>query len=122
MFDYLRPKNGPVFDGFEEKEVVYAADQPQYNPLRTLVSRDHERRVISRWTLTDDQRQAIAGGADIFLTLLTFGEPLQPIQMAISDGRVGPDWVKVCLLHEPASAAKTDRGNTLESSVDRKAN
>jgi hypothetical protein len=125
MFEHLMPRNGPVFDGFEEKEVVYAADQPEYNPLRTIVSRDHQHRVTSRWTFTDDQRQAIAGGADIFLTLLTFGEPLQPILMAVSDGKLDLNWVKDCFLCEPASAAKaakTDHGNMLKSFVDRKAN
>lgn len=102
MFKYLKPADRPIFNGLESEEVVYAKDQPEYIPLRTLVSESAERRVISRWTFTDEQRKAIAEGADIFLELLTFEHPLQPIRMAVSDGDVDPDWVRVCLLDKEA--------------------
>jgi hypothetical protein len=98
MWNYLTIKNGPVVDGMESEEVVYAADQPEYLPLRSLVSEGPERRVISRWTLNENARQAIASGADIYLELSTFGQPLQPIRMAVSDGKLDDDWVRVCLL------------------------
>jgi len=82
--DYLQPKDGPVVEGMEAKEVVFAKNQPQYAPLRCLVDDSRgDRRVTSRWTLTDEQRKAVAEGADIYLTLLTYGTPLQPIIMAI---------------------------------------
>jgi len=98
MFDYLNPKDGPVFVGLEADEVVYAKDQPQYLPLRTVCSIGRDRRAISRWTLTDAQRKAIGEGADIFLELSTFGQPLQPIRIAVGCEPLDPDWVKVCLL------------------------
>jgi hypothetical protein len=85
MFDYLQPADRPVVDGLESKEHVFAKNQPEYNPLRALVSETAERRVISRWTLSPEQRTAVAEGADIFLMMLTFGQPLQPINMAVSD-------------------------------------
>lgn len=112
MFDYLSPKNGPVFEGLEHREVVYAKDQPEYIPLRTLVSAGTDRKVLSRWTFTDKQRQAIANGADIYLELSTFGRPLQPIRMIVSDGSTNDgcpmdtDWIKVVLLDE---AVKSDK-------------
>jgi hypothetical protein len=102
MYAYLNPRNGPVVDGMEDEEVVYARFQPPYIPLRTLVSDDRNQRVVSRWTLTDEQREAIAQGADIFLELLTFGEPLQPIRVAVSEGDLDTDWVRVCLLSQKA--------------------
>lgn len=102
MFDYLQPRNGPVVDGMETQEVTYAKHQPEYIPLRTLVSSGRMGAVISRWTLTADQRKAVADGADIFLELNTFHEPLQPIRMAISDGNLDNDWVRVCLLGQRA--------------------
>jgi hypothetical protein len=88
MFDYLSPKDGPVIDGLESQEVVYAKDQPEYIPLRTLKSDGPMGAVISRWTLTQEQRIAVVNGADIFLELSTFGNPLQPIRMAVSDGKM----------------------------------
>lgn len=102
MFDYLKPRNGPVVDGMEKQETVYAEHQPAYIPLRTLVSNGRMGAVISRWTLTTEQRKAISDGADIFLELSTFHEPLQPIRMAISDGNLDNDWVRVCLLDQKA--------------------
>lgn len=81
--DYLQPYNGPVFQGGDETEVVFAKNQPEYIPLRCSVGPMPERRCTSRWTLTDEQRQAILDGADIYLTLLTFGGPLQPILIGI---------------------------------------
>ena len=96
MFSYLKPKDGAVIPGFEQKEVVYAEDQPEYIPLRTLVSNDLRKAVLSRWEPTPEQREAIAGGADIYLQMLTFGQPLQPIIMLVSDGS-WEDWEKVSL-------------------------
>jgi hypothetical protein len=85
--DYLKPFAGPVVAGREAEEVVFAKDQPQYVPLRTLIYETYpgsgDVRVMSRWTFTADQRKAVAEGEDIYLTLLTFGQPLQPILMAI---------------------------------------
>lgn len=77
MFDILDPFNGPVIPGLEKFETVYAKDQPQYRPLRTLPGRKGTS-AISRFSLTDGQRQAIAEGADIYLELLHFGGPLAP--------------------------------------------
>lgn len=102
MFDYLKPRDGAVVDGLENQETVYAKNQPQYIPLRTLTANGEMGSVISRWTLTPDQRLAIANGADIFLEMSTFHQPLQPIRIAVSDasGDKFSDWFKVCLLHQ----------------------
>lgn len=83
FFDFLQPADGPVVEGMEEAEVVYAKDQPPYRPLRTLPSNGPERKVLSRWALRPDQREAVARGADVYLELMTFGHPLQPIRMGI---------------------------------------
>ena len=88
MFDYLSPKDGPVIDGMESREVVYAKNQPEYIPLRTLPEGGPMGGVVSRWTLTPEQRKLVADGADIFLELSTFHGPLQPIRMGIGDGKI----------------------------------
>jgi hypothetical protein len=36
--------------------------------------------------LTPEQREAVANGADIFLELITFHMPMNPIRIAVSDG------------------------------------
>ena len=100
MFSFASIKDGPVVASMEAEEVVYAKNQPQYLPLRALVSRGPRGGVISRWTFTSEQRQAIANGADVFLEISTHHEPLQPIRVIVSDGNLDPDWVRACLLSE----------------------
>jgi hypothetical protein len=39
MFDFVEPHDGPVVVGLEKFETVYAKNQPQYHPLRTLPGR-----------------------------------------------------------------------------------
>lgn len=74
----------PVVQGFEELEVIFAKDQPEYLPLPALCRSDSpDLPVTSRWRLTPAEREKIAGGADIVLTLLTFGDPLQPITLEV---------------------------------------
>lgn len=109
MYEFLKPKDGPVVEGMEAEEVVYAKDQPEYIPLRTLQGNAPRVPVLSRWTLTTKQRELIANGADIYLEINTFinretgrPNPLQPIRMAVSDGKLHNDWVRVCLLDKVA--------------------
>jgi hypothetical protein len=83
MLTTINPRKGAVVDGYEDYERVYAKDQPEYNPLRTL--RSPSGNVISRWSLTAEQRLMIAAGEDIFLELMTFNQPLQPILLYLAD-------------------------------------
>lgn len=82
--NYLRSKNGPVIPELEPLEIFLAKDQPEYNTLRVLRSSDEKGYVMSRWQLTPMQKQLIADGTDIFLILLTFGGPPQPVQIAVA--------------------------------------
>lgn len=40
-----------------------------------------KRAVITRWTLTDDERRRIAAGEDVFLTI--WGLPIRPVHLAV---------------------------------------
>src|SRR5581483_11924856 len=85
MFSFLKPAERPVIDALEKYEIFFAKNQPEYSPLRALSSNTKDGRVMSRWALTPELRKAIAEGADIFITQLTFGKALQPISVAIGD-------------------------------------
>ncbi len=63
------------------KAVVYAAEQPQYRPLPALVS--EEGAVFTEWELTRDERDAVARGARLILSLMPFGGPLQPVRLEV---------------------------------------
>lgn len=71
----------PVIPGIAEiDEVEWAKNQPEYDTLPAITYRENPQvPVTSRWKFTDAERKAIAEGADLYLTLLTFGTPLQPI-------------------------------------------
>jgi len=79
----MEPRDFDADDRFflpPHEHVVLAKDQPQYLPLPIVrFLQDRQGRVISRWTLTDDERIAIAAGADLFIEQLTFNDDLQPI-------------------------------------------
>lgn len=93
FFEWLNPADAPVVPGLEAHEIVFAKNQPEYIPLRALRARTDDGRVMSRWSLTPEQRKAVASGADVYLTLLTFGNPLQPISIAVATD-IDPDYVR----------------------------
>jgi hypothetical protein len=40
--------------------------------------------VLSRWRLTDEEREQIAAGADIVMTQLTFDDPFRPTHLQVT--------------------------------------
>ncbi len=79
----MEPVSPVLTEEFVPNEVVYAKDQPEYMPLPVL--RSPNGMVMSRWKLSESEREAIAAGADIFLSLWTFNQPLQPICIEIGE-------------------------------------
>ena len=113
----MKPTTPVLHKDLQHLEHVYAKDQPQYNPLPTLVGTGRDGKVLSRWILTQEERDAIAVGADIYLTLLTFGDPLQPIilEVPVCDADLenialrmgcGPEWDEAKLLEETRAKAQ----------------
>lgn len=77
----MRPVS-PILEKFKGQEVVYAKDQPQYIPLPALCLDDESRAVLSRWRLSIRERLRVLWHGGIYLHVLTFGHPLQPIKLA----------------------------------------
>ena len=75
----------PVVPGIAEiDEVEWAKNQEEYQTLPALTYREtKEVPVTSRWQFTDAEREAIAKGADLYLTSLTFGGPLAPSMLQV---------------------------------------
>ncbi len=73
----------PVFPSHRDdfappKEVVFAKDQPQYIPLPAVVRGNM---VTTRWKLTWTERLEILLHGDLWVQMLTFRKPLQPIML-----------------------------------------
>lgn len=82
----------PVIPGMQIDEVVYAADQPQYQPLPAFKCVNGK--ILTRWELTDEERRLIAEQGYIYLAVSTFNQPLQPVYLSATppDSIAYVDW------------------------------
>lgn len=79
----------PIIPGENLPEVVYAKDQPEYRPLP--VFRDTDGAVLSRWKLSWRERFRVLPSGDIYLWVLTFNHPLQPVMLQTERPRMTSD-------------------------------
>lgn len=84
--EHLAPVDVGIAPPAGWREAVYAKDQPEYSPLPTLRAADG--RAISRWRPSPEARIQVAAGADIYLTVHTFNQPLQPVMLTIGGAAV----------------------------------
>lgn len=75
----------PVIKGYEDIEIVFAKDQPEYLPLPVLRLHGPEKPMMSRWSLDEEERKRIAEGADILMTQYIFEDLYHPVQMEVSE-------------------------------------
>ena len=73
----MKPVSPPI-PGMNLPEVVFAKDQPEYVPLPAVVV-DEGTRIITRWQLSFRERLRILFKGNLWLSVLTFGKPLQPV-------------------------------------------
>lgn len=62
-------------------EPVYAKDQPEYLPLPCARTLDGE--VTTRWRLSAEEIARILDTGELYLTVATFNQPLQPILLTV---------------------------------------
>jgi hypothetical protein len=62
--------------------VVYAKDQPEYLPLPAYQQPDGT--VTSCWLPNAEERERLIAGEPIYIDLLTFGQPLQPLRVYVA--------------------------------------
>lgn len=71
----------PVIEGHQDAEIVYAKDQPQYHPLPALpLSPD---RIVTRWQLSWRECLRLLFTRSVYLQVMTFGGPLQPVILSV---------------------------------------
>lgn len=69
--------------GSKPIEIMLGENQPEYVPLPAVYLDSPARPMITRWELTDEERLAIANGADIVMQQLTFWRAFQPVNLQI---------------------------------------
>jgi hypothetical protein len=72
----MEPKS-PVIAGMEKFEKSIAKEQEEYKTLPVLIGKGGL--LVSRWEPTQEERERISLGADIYVGVLTGGHPLQPL-------------------------------------------
>lgn len=73
---------------FTHREIVLAKNQPQYKELPAAV--DETGRITTRWALTWRERFDLLFGANVFLEVLTYRQPLQPVKLTVGFAEDGP--------------------------------
>ena len=66
-------------------EDVVAANQPQYTPLPVILGREPSGMVTSRWSLTWKERLKALFVGNIFVQVLTYRNPLQPMKLFVDE-------------------------------------
>jgi hypothetical protein len=83
--EIVDPRVNPALVPAGSRAVVIAEHQPEYRDLPSV--RTPNGYVITRWSLTDEERKRILLGEDVYITLLSHG-PINPLFAT-----VGPvDW------------------------------
>ena len=69
---------------FKHQNIVFAKDQPEYQPLPALKLDTPTGEVISCWKLTARERFKIIFTGRIWLSLMSFNKPLTPSFIAVN--------------------------------------
>ena len=64
---------------FEGHNVVYAENQPEYNPLPAFKAENGT--IVTCWELTNEDFERIVETRRIYLSVMTFNNPLQPVHL-----------------------------------------
>lgn len=68
---------------FPEQTVVYAKDQPEYNPLPAHQTGNDQGEIICCWKLSWRERMRLLITGHVWHHILTFNLPLQPQRLQV---------------------------------------
>lgn len=79
----------PIDPGIEwgESLVIGGSQTDTYEPLYARHNPDGH--TVTRWRLTNKDREALVSGGDIYLAVLQFGNPFQPVTLWV-EGMADP--------------------------------
>ena len=78
--EIVDPRVDPSLVPEGSRAVVIAEHQDEYRDLPSIRTPDGQ--VITRWSLTDEERAAILRGEDLYITLLSHG-PINPLFVTV---------------------------------------
>jgi hypothetical protein len=66
-------------------EIHIAKDQPEYNLLPAIVGTGGDVLMTTHWELTWRERIQILFGGSLWVQIMTFGYPVQPIKISVKE-------------------------------------
>lgn len=70
-----------ISKSFEEQNVIFAKDQPEYLPLPALKFDNGD--IVTCWSFSDEEIEKIKETKTLYLSVKTFNKPLQPISLTV---------------------------------------
>lgn len=64
-------------------QVIFAKDQPEYLQLPAIMAMDRNNMVTTRWRLTAWERITVLFFGNVYLQILAFNRPLQPLKLGV---------------------------------------
>ena len=69
---------------FDGANIVFGANQPEYQPLLAeFVGKPETGQINTCWELSPDELKQIQETGKIWVSILTFGQPLQPVLVSV---------------------------------------
>ena len=69
---------------FKDQNIVYASNQPEYQPLPALKFDTSEGEVISCWGLSFKERIKVLFSGKVWISLLSFNKELTPSYLSVN--------------------------------------
>jgi hypothetical protein len=71
---------------FKGANIVFAENQEEYNSLPAF--KDDEGNVVTCWKLSDEEIKKITETGELWLSVSTFNQPLQPVLLSVNKSDV----------------------------------
>lgn len=68
---------------FDGVNIVYAANQPEYEPLPAEKRDGRCGEIVTCWELSPEELERVRETGKIWLAVLTFNQPLQPLIISV---------------------------------------
>lgn len=69
---------------FKHQNIVFAKDQPEYQPLPALIIDSPKGEVVSCWRLSFKERIQVLIFGRVWMSLMSFNKPLTPSYLAVN--------------------------------------
>lgn len=85
---YTQDKNSEFGFDTKQNEIIIAEHQDEYQNLPAIYTNTGT--VITRWEMTPEEREKFLNDGELYLTVETFGDKLQPFMLSVEAPELAP--------------------------------